>query len=365
MRFFYGLIFCASFSLLQAQENKKVFSIALIGDAGNLESPGPLYSAWKEITGKDENSATLFLGDNIYFNGLPSRDAYGDGKLSAEEKKLRSQLFFFRDYAGFGYMIPGNHDWKAGRSKGFERVKNMETWVHAWVRDSGRFLKNKEGAVFLPGAGIPGPWSVVPNEGLRTDSQWFFAEARNKPRGKVPGMSYQQTREKYFRDLDSLLGLAERNNEWVVFAGHHPMKNFGQHAKAKQPWRFILNYTPFWIFGKMGLHRLMDQDIPSGVYRKYIAEHEKVFHDRRKIIFVAGHEHNYQWISANGFTYIVSGNGSKAEKLQKGKFPALKEGYGGSKGFVCLDFFRNDSGDLIFDVKPVVIPSGGSFRVKF
>ena len=93
------------------------YSVFLIGDVGapELKAPGEpsLNFMRRQMMAAGPNSTTIYLGDNIYEYGLPEEGAY-DRKVS--EKRIVAQLDILREYAGEKYMIPGNHDWKQGRT---------------------------------------------------------------------------------------------------------------------------------------------------------------------------------------------------------------------------------------------------------
>ena len=112
---------------------------------------------------------------------------------------------------------------------------------------------------------------------------------------------------------------AKNDNEQVIIAAHHPIYSNGSHGKRKQPFRFLVNYTPFQIFGLMGINRLYAQDISNPRYKRMRKQFLSAINKYDNIIYVSGHDHNLQCFKENGNRFIVSGSGSKRSKLMKRK----------------------------------------------
>src|SRR6186713_1334888 len=94
----------------------KVFTVYLIGDAGELYLPSNgLQESITKNYGESTPSAVIFLGDNIYPKGMPSVDE--PGRRSAETI-LMNQINLFKGLNTEQYFIPGNHDWKKGKPAG-------------------------------------------------------------------------------------------------------------------------------------------------------------------------------------------------------------------------------------------------------
>ncbi|MDX5437104.1 MAG: hypothetical protein LPK03_07910, partial [Pontibacter sp.] len=93
-----------------APDNDVLYTVFLIGDVGApiLDGEPSMLLMRRMMMEAGQNSATIFLGDNVYMNGLPEPDKY-DREVS--EKRLNAQLDILKGYPGEKYMIPGNHDW--------------------------------------------------------------------------------------------------------------------------------------------------------------------------------------------------------------------------------------------------------------
>ena len=102
--------------------------VLLIGDAGQLNQSRTA-PTFKSLFGKasilPDKTTIIFLGDNIYNNGLPEEEA---SDREGKEKILRKQLDWFRSIVGTratGIVIPGNHDWDDGRRDGLKAIERQ------------------------------------------------------------------------------------------------------------------------------------------------------------------------------------------------------------------------------------------------
>ena len=296
-----------SFSL-SAQINQP-FNVYLIGDAGEDTVSGKALLMLKDELLSHPNSAVIFLGDNVYPEGLKAND-----KRSASH--LRSQLEILKEYKGQVYFIPGNHDWQAQRANGLQILKNQQEYVDAYLKNNST-IANKNTASFLPENGLPGPETVMLTPKLRLiiiDTQWFLHLFKKNKIG-----TKSNTKKVFYARLDSLLHLAKQNQEQIIITAHHPVFTNGQHSKSKQPMRFLINYTPFQLFGLLGIDRLFSQDMAQPRYKKMRIQLLKLFDQYENIIYASGHDHNLQCFKHGSNRYIVSGAGSKLSHLRKKK----------------------------------------------
>ena len=94
--------------------------IILIGDAGEQKGDvHPELEFPKKSFPLDKNTTVIFLGDNIYPQGLPSR--YASNYLE-KKQVLDSQINVVRGRQATAYFIAGNHDWMQGRARGYQQV---------------------------------------------------------------------------------------------------------------------------------------------------------------------------------------------------------------------------------------------------
>ena len=118
----------------QLKDERPEFSLFLIGDAGAEENEDSLLSNFhSRVKATSENSAVLFLGDNVYSMGLSNK---GNESRSSEEKILDNQLLPLKGYGGEVFMIPGNQDYARGRKYGYEHLLNQRAYVDSIMGDS-------------------------------------------------------------------------------------------------------------------------------------------------------------------------------------------------------------------------------------
>lgn len=294
--------------ILTAQVNQP-YTVYLIGDAGKDTSPGKALLMLKEELLAHPSSTVIFLGDNVYPKGLIANNR-------ASALCLESQLQILTNYKGKVFFIPGNHDWEAQKRNGLKCLANQQEYVELYLKNN-TIVSNRNETVFSPKNGLPGPETVLLNPKLRLitiDTQWFLHFfKKNKIQSK------KNTAELFYSNLDSLLNLAKQNREQVIIAAHHPIFTNGQHSGSKQPLRFLVNKTPFQIFGLMGLNRLLSQDLAQPQYKKMRNRMLKSFNKHDNLICASGHDHNLQCFKEAGNAYIVSGSGSKVSHFHKKK----------------------------------------------
>ncbi|MFL5765517.1 MAG: metallophosphoesterase [Bacteroidia bacterium] len=293
--------------LLSAQSASRF--VYLVGDAGEDTTAGPALLRLKEELNSHSKSTVLFLGDNVYPNGLKKGD-----RIS--EKHLLSQLQLLNDFPGQAYIVPGNHDWDGQKRTGLDRLKDEQDFVEAYMQTA-TTVANRSAGSFFPKNGLPGPASVMADPKLRLvliDTQWFLQFYKKNVNG-----SKKKTISEFYARLDSLLSFSKAHGETVIVAAHHPMYTNGQHSKSRQPWRFLINRTPFQLFGLLGLDRLYSQDIDQPRYKKMRKKMLGIFSKYDNVIYVSGHDHNLQCFREGSTRYIVSGAGSKLSHLQKKK----------------------------------------------
>ncbi len=113
--------------------------ILLIGDAGEPGFTEPVLTTLREWAGiAPDKTTVIFLGDNIYPDGLPPAD--DTSKRDEAVRKLSAQMEAIRVSKARGLWIPGNHDWARGRAGGFNAVKRQEAFIHRHPSGPYRFL---------------------------------------------------------------------------------------------------------------------------------------------------------------------------------------------------------------------------------
>ncbi len=301
----------ALFVLLLLSQNTTAqakFSAFFIGDAGNDMIINETLNALKKKLESSPGGAVFFMGDNIYPKGL-------DGSSEAEQK-LRNQLDVLKEYNGEWVFIPGNHDWKNGLWKGYECVIRQQNFIGKYAKDS-MSQHSYQYEHFYPKDGMPGP--VVLEKGnvtfIITDTDWWLHRQFFHKVGKTD--SYKNMEKQYLYKLDSIAASCKSLGRSIVFLSHHPLKNYGVHAQSRQLWMFLVNYTPFQIFGLLGVNRALMSEMRQPRYQRMAKKILSTLDKHGPYICIAGHEHNLQHIVENNAAYLISGSGSKLAKLPK------------------------------------------------
>ncbi|MGI9544052.1 MAG: metallophosphoesterase, partial [Cyclobacteriaceae bacterium] len=195
-----------------------IFTIYLIGDAGEASENGDfatLNFLQKHLQEANNQSAVLFLGDNIYPRGLPDEGHHG---YAEAENVLKAYQRILEGYSGRKVFIAGNHDWKKGAKHGWEYAINQESWI----------IENLDSLIMLPEGGCPGPVELNLNEEVTLiilNTQWIL-HPWDKPRADE-GCGLEHSYE-VFGQLDDII-LRNREKK-IVVAGHHPMYSYGIHG---------------------------------------------------------------------------------------------------------------------------------------
>ena len=108
-------------------KNKEIEkSFYLLGDGGYSPPGGTslgliAFKTFLDSVNRTENY-TIFLGDNIYPDGMPPEGSAGREEA---EYRLDAQLDAIENYEGKVVVIPGNHDWYNEKLNGLERQNLM------------------------------------------------------------------------------------------------------------------------------------------------------------------------------------------------------------------------------------------------
>ena len=311
--------------------NRKFY---LIGDAGKspIESMSlGLIAFNKHILNTDtKKDYVVFLGDNIYPDGLVKKDRYGRENA---ENALDGQIKSVKGFKGNVVMIPGNHDWYSNGVVGLKREEK-------YIEDA--LGKN----TFKPENGCPIE-SIEVSEKVQlivVDSQWYLENWNKNP--TINDECEIKTRERFFLELEGELKKAQ--NKRVVFAMHHPVYTNGTHGgffdaskhlyptQKKIPLPILSSLlTQVRTQGGVSI-----QDRYNERYNELMNRIETMALEYNNIIFASGHEHSLQYIENNGIKQIVSGSGSKksAAALSKNGLFAV-----GKQGFAELTIYKDGS----------------------
>ncbi|MEP6746517.1 MAG: BamA/TamA family outer membrane protein [Bacteroidota bacterium] len=331
------LLHCFLFYLALLHAQKDVaFRVILIGDAGekNLVQKAIIDDAIsKSIPGK---TIALFLGDNVYPNGV---------ELSGNKKQvsldiLRSQFESLRKNNIPVYFIPGNHDWDESGPAGYEKMMAANEFITA---------QNDSLLQIIPSNACPGPYELNVSDDLvivAMDSEWWLY-----PYDKHSDKSDCACKTK--RDiLGRLQDIVERNRDKVIiFATHHPFDTYGSHGGyySLKEYLFPLTdlkknlYIPLPIIGS--LYPLLRkafppaEDVKNVLYQDMKKGVNDILKQNPNALHAAGHEHTLQLIQGD-VLQIVSGSGCKHTPVKKGKGSLYASD---SSGYVMADILTDKS----------------------
>lgn len=336
------LFSCATYNVSQNKSSNKIkekisetkdiaFSFYLIGDAGKSSKDEPnivLNALKKELDKATHNSSILFLGDNIYPDGLPKKNAKNRSKA---ENSLNSQIDIVKNYKGKVLFIPGNHDWR----RGVNGVKREAKYIEKALNNS---------KVFFPSKGCPIAQIKI-NDGITIiaiDSQWYLENWDNNP--TINDNCSIKTRESFFLELESLLKKNEGKTTLLVL--HHPMFSNGPHGGQ---FSVRQQFKPLPILGSLEslIRKTGGVSLQDLQNKRYLELRKRVIalaQSNEKTILISGHEHNLQYLVKNNLPQIISGSGSKINPVRQNSDDF---GYAGL-GFAKLVVFKDNSSKILF-----------------
>jgi hypothetical protein len=340
------------------------YTIYLVGDAGEPiidEKTSCMALLKNHLTSANQNSSVIFLGDNIYPNGMVEENS---PERHNAEMSIDNQLKTLTNYEGNVFFIPGNHDWARWTSDGWEGVKREEQYIED---------KLNRGNVFNPDNGCPGPAEIHLNDSvvlIIIDTQWWL-HAYDKPHGEKDSCSINNELD-FISELTSVI--QNNRDKKIIVTGHHPMFSNGNHGGYFTPKDHLFPltslspklYIPLPVIGSaypFYRKRIGNiQDINNPRYQLLKEKMLGAFELHDNLIYAAGHEHNLQYFENNNQHYIVSGSGSKvkyAAKRNGASFTYAKQGFSKvlylTTGEVWTEFWTvsetNPQGELSFRKK--------------
>lgn len=357
---------------LQAQD----VSIYFIGDAGYPKLPNdPNLGYLKEVTAEaTENDVLIFLGDNTYPRGLPSKE---HPAREINEDRLNASLEVMKEFKGKVFMIPGNHDWAHSGRDGWNQLLNMQRYVDNYMGRRG---------VFLPRGGCPGPLeiNISPEILLVIMDTQYLLHRWDKP-DQEDGCDAKSSADAILL-LDDIV--TRNMDKHVVVAGHHPMYSYGPHGSKYTFKQHLFPLTdlnkklliPLPVIGSIyPLFRSFfgsRQDLSNPRYKMVRNSMVDAFSKVENLIYISGHEHSLQYIKHDPNHYIVSGSGSKSSNAAAGlgtEFYAMAHGFASltfsEEGKVNLAIYDGDEQEKIYEDelynKIVIQPDPEEFETDY
>ena len=328
-----------------AQQDPVTSRIILIGDAGELTNGknSVIEKAKALFNLNDGKTNVIFLGDNVYEYGMPDNTS-----KDFEEKKqiLDAQIGLVQGTSAKAYFIPGNHDWKKGKTGGWEQLRNQQQYIESLQ------IPNVE---MMPKNGCPGPMEVVVNDQMVIvfmDSQWWLQQLEK------PGINSDcdcQTEEEVVTALREIISV--NTDKLLLLAMHHPFYTHGMHGGYYTIKQHIFPFTdakkglfiPLPVLGSVypiarGLFGT-PQDVNHPGYRTLIHDVEEALKTHPNVIQAAGHEHSLQFLQKDSINYIVSGSGSKTTRVKNGKYSVFSAK---KRGFAVLEITQSGKATISY-----------------
>ncbi|WP_412850751.1 metallophosphoesterase [Chryseobacterium sp. PMSZPI] len=338
---------CATYDLqkgkslaeLPLQDSAKIaHQFLLVGNLGSTDShrnKNTLGKLQSRLNAASSNSTLLFLGDNLYPQGMPDKN---EKEYKQAKSNLENHLKITKNYKGKTVVIPGNHDWHYG----LKGLKNQEKFV-------AQYMDNKK--AFLPKNGCPIDKLQIENNItlITIDSQWFLENWENDP--KINSDCDIKSRDDFFKEFEELIN--KNQNNLIVVALHHPLISKGIHA-GYFSWRDQLyplgNQIPLPGIGTLinvfrSTSGISPQDMNNAHYIALTSRIKSIVQNNDNIIFVSGHDHNLQYLEEKNVRQIISGAGSengaaKATHSQDFSF--------GGNGYAVLNINKDRSAQVSY-----------------
>lgn len=336
-----GLLALAGNSVAQDSIQARII---MVGDAGKLtEGKQPVVSAIQKLIPLDKKTTVIYLGDNLYKTGLPDNTL---PTYDIAKAPLDSQIHIAGKSDAKVYFVPGNHDWANGTSTGHESILRVQTYID---------VLGNNNVQMLPRDGCPGPEEVEITDDVvmvMMDSQWWLHEEEK------PGIESDcpfKTIPEVLTELEEIL--AKNSKKLVLFAFHHPLRSYGPHGGYFTLKQHIFPLTdlrpnlliPLPLLGSAyPLTRSIfgtAQDLKHPLYQKMIHDVEEVTKGHPNLVYMSGHEHTLQLIKDSGYYYVVSGSGSKSNRVSKGKNSLFASE---QTGFAVMNISKNKNVDIKF-----------------
>lgn len=320
-------------------EDKPAYTIFALGDAGDPDTSkmdANFATLQNRLRQADENAMLIFLGDNIYPNGLPHSS---NPQRKEYEKHLDSQISIADGFKGRTVFLPGNHDWDHEHDEGYIRAREQEKYIEEKMNNS---------EVYYPADACPGPEEIHLTDNvvmLTLNTQWWLHKYAKPDTGICDfGSDYL-----FLQEFENAM---KRNaGKKIIVSAHHPLESQGPHG-GKFPVtahffplrEFNRNlWIPLPVLGSFYvIFRISGypQDVTNKRYKQLITGLQGVMEQYPNTIYLNGHDHSIQYIPQKGVHYITSGAGTEVSHVVNAK--RLKFGYAG-RGHTEIKIYSDNS----------------------
>ena len=291
-------------NIFPQDQDSATFKLFLIGDAGEDDTTENTLLLLGKKLKENPNSAVVFLGDNCYrkaMYGILPLNVKGYDESKITKARIQSQLNILKDYKGYVYFIPGNHDWwnYTNLKLGKKVLLREEKYIESILKDY-TTIKNHENT-FIPDGGHPGPLSKEFNQ---DKTRIIFIDTYRMILAEGDPKRDTLLLNSFYRNLKKQLNEAKAKKQKIIVVAHHPIHAKGKHSVPLSAWQSLVrrfadsntNYPPY---DRMATH--LDSLLKEA--------------NRPDLFYVTGHEHSLEYFFTDSLHYIISGAGSKSDKV--------------------------------------------------
>jgi hypothetical protein len=300
--------------------------VILIGDAGLYLKNDPTLAALGRWSDSSVPSTVLFLGDNIYDNGLVEKKRKKSERIISQQLGATNTLKVF---------IPGNHDWGMDpAAQNIQAILNQQLFIDQWPDGNARWL---------PRDGCLGPSTLVLSNG-QPDTPLVVLVLLDPTPFLTPRLRddcpHAQTEDEHFAALAAVLG--QYREDYVIVASHYPMLTGGPHGGLSYGGIGDAIVSFFgWMYGGLG-------NTYEPAYAAWIERTEGVLRESPPLVYAAGHDHSLQVLDGGevAAVHVVSGAGAPKRISTVTNLPETLFAHAAA-GFVVLDFGDSDAGEVV------------------
>ena len=310
--------------------------VVLIGDAGYFLEDDPTLAALDDWATGTESASVVFLGDNIYNEGLTDEDRERGEKILAQQLAATDVRKI---------VIPGNHDWGLlARNYNLKSIVNQQRFVDGWSNGT---------AEFIPKDGCMGPTTRVLREREGNRPAVVFVAVDPTPWIQERIREYCPLRR---RNRGSQVASSRGTRASAEAVRRRPgdprvaLSDADRGAPRRLTYGLVADVivTPLgWMMG--GLLNTYETD-----YADWISQAQGILRDHPPAIYAAGHDHNLQLLESGDVAglFVVSGAGARnrvstVTHIEETIFAHAAE------GFVVVDFGTDEAGDSATVVRVV------------
>jgi len=286
------------------QADSASFKLFLIGDAGEDDTTEHTLLLLGKKLKENPNSAVVFLGDNCYrkaMYGLLPTNVKGYDGSKITKARIQSQMNILKDYKGYVYFIPGNHDWwnYTNLKKGKRALLKEEKYIES-ILSGYKSLKN-DSNTFIPDNGHPGP---VFKEFNGNKTRIIFIDSYRLILAEGDRKRDTLLLNAFYKNLKNQLSDAKAKKQKIIVVAHHPIHAKGKHSVPLAAWQTLVR-------------RIADSNTNYPPYNRMATHLDSLLKEanRPDLFYVSGHEHSLEYFFTDSLHYIISGAGSKTDQV--------------------------------------------------